>query len=150
MVDPPVLSEQYQKILASPIAMTELLVGTGFFKNVKRGFPENQNTHRGDLATVFFQGLDFSETHGSRNRPEFIESIIGIICKGTKTEVHDKITATSLYVTSRFEDDQQWVTLKGNVRNTFITDFNIYPEKQGNTLLTTAVINLKHDVRWRR
>ncbi len=89
-----------------------------------------------------------------RNRPEFIESVVALLSKGTKTAVHDAIIANSVYVLNQFEENDDWIYLKvdgkATVRDTQITDFNIYPEKTGKQLTTTAIINLKHDVRFRR
>jgi hypothetical protein len=147
---------QYQKILAAPNALCDLLEDTNFFNKVLRGFPENINTYKGNIATVYFKSLDFSETMGLRNRPDFLNSVIGLISKGSKTSVHDNIINNSLYVLSHFsnepdqlEENRDWVTLKGNVRNTEITGFNIYPERTGKSLITTSIIQLKHDVRYR-
>lgn len=153
-------SPQYQKILDSPEALSTLLRGTKKFDDVVMGFPEDyKRVHKKSMATVFMNGANFYETMGARNRPEFLQTTIGLISRGTKTAVHKQIIRNSLFVTSRFDNqldpdtgepygDPDWITLNGNVRNTLITDFNIYPEHTGKSLLTTAVIQLRHDVRW--
>ena len=152
------VSPQYQKILQAPIELTNLLNGTGFFKSVLRGYPEDYyKTLSGDIATIFFEGLKFPDkrTMSLRNRPDFQNSMIGLICKGTKTEVHDKISSNSIFVLNQFgneitDGDPVWTTLNGTVRDTEVVDFQIIPERAGKSLLTTAIISLKHDVRFRR
>lgn len=150
------LSSQYIKILQIAPTFTTLLNETKFFKKVLRGFPENiRKVYENDIATVYFNSQDFFETMGARNRPQYVYTTIGLIAKGTKTAVHDRIIQNSIYITSRFDDsskdyDAKWNTLNGNVRNTLITGFNIYPEQTGKSLLTTAVIQFKHDVRWHK
>jgi hypothetical protein len=152
----------WDKIAALPTALSTLLEGTEFFSNVLRGFPENVNAYNGDIATVYMKGLDYNKekaTFGQHGRPQFQNSVIGIISRGTKTSVHDKIITASLTILKNFDisvdsegnmiGDEDWLTVSGNARNTVITDFNIYPEKTGKSLLTTAVINLEHDMRWR-
>lgn len=149
-----VTSDRYKKIQAIPTTITELLDATGFFRDVLRGYPEGMNTFKGGIASVYFQDMTFTETMQGRNKPEFIESVIGITEKGSKTEVHDRIINNSLCVLEKFgglrdvPGDPDWITLKGNVRNTLIDFFQIYPERYGKSMLTTSVIKLKHDVRW--
>lgn len=146
------VSQQYQKILQIPPDLTELLEGTEMFKKVLRGYPEDprQITR---IAVVYFNGIDFIETMGDRSKPEFVYTTIGLLSRGTKTKIHDEVKNNSIYLLSRFDSksgsDPEWNTVKGNVRNTFITNFKVYPEqRKGKNFLTTAVIQLKHDVRW--
>lgn len=156
------MSNYWDKILAAPTAETELLQSTNLFSNVLRGFPENINTYNGTVASVYFQGLDYTRdkaTFGQHNRPQFLNSVIGLTSKGTKTAVHDKIITASVTLLKNFDintdnegnviGDEDWITLEGNARNTKITDFQIYPERNGKSLLTTAIIKLTHDMRWR-
>lgn len=149
-----VTSTRYKKIQAIPNVITDLLKSTDFFKEVLRGYPEGMNTFQGGIASVYFQDMTFTETMQGRNKPEFVESVIGITEKGSKTNVHDKIINNSLCVLEKFgglrdvPGDPDWYTLKGNVRNTLIDFFQIYPERYGKSMLTTSVIKLKHDVRW--
>lgn len=156
------MSNYWDKILAAPAALTELLDSTNQFSNVLRGFPENLNFANGTIASVYFQGLDYNrekETFGQHNRPQFLNCVIGLTAKGTKTQVHDKIITASITLLKNFDintdsegntiGDETWITLKGNARSTKITDFQIYPEKSGKSLLTTSIIKLTHDMRWR-
>ena len=152
----------WDKIAALPTALCTLLEGTDFFSDVLRGLPENINVYNGDVATVYFQGLDYNKekaTFGQHGRPQFQNSVIGIISRGTKTAVHDKIITASIAILKNFDistdsegqliGDEDWLTVSGNARNTTITGFQIYPERTNKSLLTTAVINLQHDMRWR-
>lgn len=150
------LDSYWTKILNAPLALTSLIKGLNIVKETLRGYPENIKSVNGDTATIYFKGLDYPTDlpMSGRNRPEFIESVIGLISKGTKQEVHDAILLNSVSILNNFEYDSNWHKLvyNGNetVRNTEITGFNIYPERTGNSLRTTAIITLKHDVRFRR
>jgi len=149
-----VTSDRYKKIQAIPTTITELLDATGFFNDVLRGYPEGMNTFKGGVASVYFNTMSFTETMQGRNKPEFVNSVIGITEKGSKTEVHDRIINNSLCILEKFgglqdvPGDPDWITLTGNVRNTFIDFFQINPERYGKSMLTTSIIKLKHDVRW--
>lgn len=146
--------QQYQKIEAATGALSTLLINSGKFDETMRGYPEDfKKLLNGTRAGIYFNGIDFDQTHGERNIPQFIYHTLYIIRKGTKKKAHDGALARLLYVTSKFdtkEGDADWITLNANVRNTIITGANIYPElnKSKSSLLTTAIIQLKHDVRW--
>jgi hypothetical protein len=151
MSDP--LTTQYQNILQAPIELTNLLTGTGFFSGgILRGFPENIKNMNGDTATIFMDGLDYPTERpmSQRNRPDFLECIIGLISKGTKTDKHDTIRTNAVNILSQFETNQDWITLNDTVRDTQVVGLKITPENSNNTLLTTAIINLKCDVRFRQ
>jgi hypothetical protein len=145
--DPSMLSPSLQKILNIPQIETELLEDTGLFKQVLRGYPENLNAYNGDIATVYFSSGDFLGTAGAHNLPQFINSVIALISRGTKTEVHDQLVYNSSYIIDQLKNNDDWIKLKGNVRNTIITGFNIYPEKDGNSFISNAIFQLQHDVR---
>jgi hypothetical protein len=151
------LSNRYKKVLVLTNNLTELLTSTGRFGEVLRGYPEDvKRVYETDIATVYLNSIEFAETMGARTQPEFVNIVLGLISKGTKTEVHDRIIDNSIFVLSRFDNQSNpeqvpedgWNLVKGAARNTFITGFNIYPERTKRSLLTTAVINLRHDVRW--
>lgn len=146
--------QQYQKIEAATTALTTLMKEANRFGSVMRGYPEDFNKlQKGTIAGAYFSNMTFDETHGARSKPDFIRHVLWITAKGTKTAVHDFIKSNSLYIASRFdskEGDEDWITLNGNVRNTFLEDFRIIPEQTQSkkALLTTAIITLRHDVRW--
>ena len=149
MVD--TLTTQYTNILQAPIELTTLLDGTGYFTNILRGFPENIKNMNGDTATIFMDGLDYptERTMSKRNRPDFLNCIIGLISKGTTTSKHDTIRTSAVNILSQFETNQDWITLNDTVRDTQVVGLKITPENSNNTFLTTAVISLKCDVRFR-
>ena len=150
MSDP--LTTQYSNILQAPVELTTLLDDTGYFVNILRGFPENIKNMNGDTATIFMDGLEYPDERpmSQRNRPDFLNCIIGLISKGTTTAKHDIVRTNAVNILSQFETDEDWITLNGTVRDTQITGLKITPENSNNTLLTTAIISLKHDVRFRR
>jgi hypothetical protein len=141
-----VISSEYEQIKNANAALTVLLKGTGLFKTVLRGFPEDINVYSGPTVTSYITGADFKDTMGVQNKPEYLNTLIGVIVKGTKTEAHDKTLEASLALLSNFREQDNWKTLEGNVRNTSITNFNIYPEKSKKGLLTTAILQLKHHI----
>lgn len=144
-----VLNEVYQRIENANTELTNLLVGTGFFTDVIRGYPENINIYQGTVATSYVKGGGFEQTMGGRNLPTKLDTVIGIITRGTKTEAHDEILHKSLYLLERFQETEDWITLKGNVRNTVITGWDIFPEHGKKRIITTAVVLLEHDINWR-
>ena len=142
----------YTNILQAPMELTNLLEGTNYFSGgILRGFPENIKNMTGDTATIFMDGLDFPTERpmSQRNRPDFLNCIIGLISKGTQTDKHDTIRTNAVNILNQFEIDQDWITLNGTVRDTQVVGLKITPENNNKTLLTTAIISLKHDVRFR-
>ena len=147
------LTTQFTNILQAPIELTSLLVDNKLATSVLRGFPEDlKNTNKGNIASIFMDGLDYptERTMSKRNRPDFLNCIIGLIEKGTKTAKHDKIRTTVVTIASQFETNSDWITLNDTVRDTEVLGVKITPENNNKTLLTTGIISLKHDVRFRR
>lgn len=148
----PTLNTLWTNILNAPFKFTELLTETELFDEVLRGYPEDFKNFRGTIATVNFAGLKYPDQlpMSDRNRPQNIKSVLGIISKGTRTDVHDAIINSSILIGSYFENTDEWITLKDTVRNTRIADFIIRPEMVGKQLQTSAIWTLEHDVRFRR
>jgi hypothetical protein len=142
------ISSEYERIKTANTNLTDLLTSTGLFNTVLRGFPEDLNVYKGAVATSYVQGAGFRQTMGEANRPEKLNTLIGIIVKGTKTEAHDLSLDTALTVLSNFRTEPDWLTLKDEVRNTQVADFKIYPEKTKKGLLTTSIIQLEHHILW--
>ena len=149
------LSNSYKNELEIATSLHDLLDETGMFGNVLYGLPENiQKVYKADIATVFVNGDDFRQTQGGRNRPDFVYTTIGIIVRGTEGNPHLRLNEKKIYLTSRFDDKSNadsgtWLTLDGCVRNTEIIEkASLYPERNKSNFLTTAVIQLKHDVRF--
>lgn len=151
MADSQFTYAQYQKIEAATTALTTLMKDANKFNSVIRGYPENFNKIGNSIvAGAYFSEMVFDETHGARSKPEGIRHIVWISRKGTATAAHDSIKSQALYITSRFdskEGDEDWINLNDNVRNSFVEGLRIIPENK-NSLLTTAIITLRHDVRW--
>lgn len=141
-------SEVYNRIEGANTDLTVLLESLGF-DDVIRGYPENINIFTGTVATSYITGGGFEDTMGGHNLPKTLNTVIGLICRGTKTEAHDNIVGKSLDIMENFSTSEDWITLKGNVRNSRITDFNIYPEITKKVALTTAVFILEHEINWR-
>jgi hypothetical protein len=108
------------------------------------------------VASVFYKGKDFDETMGLRNRPQFVYTIIGVVCKGTRDAKHLDMVYALNYITAHFGNEvedmalnREWITLDGLCRNTEIIGDNVSVGGPPNNLLTTGIVNLKHDVRFR-
>ena len=133
----------------APRALTELMEGLNVdnkpvFRKVLRGFPEKSiNTYKGDIGVCYMKKMNFDSDYSAHIRPKSLKIILGIVCKGTKTQVHDKINSLCLDVLEKFMEDPEWVTLKNNVKATFIKDHEVFIESRGKTLLTTAVFELE-------
>jgi len=149
-------SQRDKNLLALLPNLTELLEGTEFFPGgVLPGFPQDyfKSVYKDDIATLFFKAIDHDKTQGLRNKPAFVYSTIGLLASGTQGDVHLRIVNNALFVRARFDNQSDnysgdWATLSGAVHDTEIVGFDIYPEKSGTTMTTSAVIQLKHDVRW--
>ncbi len=151
MADPE-LNQLWSKILNVPIEFSNLLKDTALFNEVLRGFPEDYKNFSGNIATVNFAKLIFPTElpMSDRNRPKTVKTVVGLIAKGTRTEVHDFIVNNTILIGSYFEENENWITLNGTVRNTKIIDHIIKPELVGKQLQTSSIFTFEHDVRWRR
>lgn len=113
------------------------------FKAVLRGFPEKQiNTYNGDIGTVVLKNINFDDDYDQIPRPDSIDIILGMVCKGTKTEVHDKIIDLNLIILEKFLTEKDWKTLNGTVELASIQNHDIYIEQNKNTLLTTSIYEI--------
>jgi hypothetical protein len=119
------------------------------FKKVLRGFPEKSiNTYKGDIGVCYLKKINFGNDYSSHIRLKSLKIILGFVCKGTKTQAHDKINKLCLDVLEKFMTDNEWVTLKNNVKATFITNHEIFIENRSKTLLTTAIFELEAQLRY--
>lgn len=119
------------------------------FKNVLRGFPENQvNSYKGDLGVVYLKKINFEDDFDQIPRPESLDIILGMICKGTKTIVHDKIVDLNLIVLEKFITDPNWKTLNNTVKLASINKHEIYIEQSKNSLLTTSIYEITCELKY--
>ncbi len=138
----------------APKALTELMEKLTIdnekaFKQVLRGFPEKgAGSYGGDIGVCYFKKTNFESDFDETSLPESIDLVLAVICKGTKTVVHDKITKLSLDILQNFLENPEWYTLKDNVESTVIQDHEIFIEQNKNTLLTTAIFELKCDLQY--
>jgi hypothetical protein len=147
----------YENILNIVFKIQSLLKETGLFEEVVLGTPETiKNMQYQSVASVFYKGKDFDQTQGLRNRPQFVYTIIGVIGKGTRDARHIDMMYNMNYITAHFANEREdaalnreWITLDGLCRNTEILGDSMNIGGPANNLLTTGVVNLKHDVRFR-
>jgi hypothetical protein len=143
-----------EQINDAPKILTELMedlkVNNEFaFKKVLRGFPEKSiTTYGGDIGVCYLKKINFNPDFDEINRPTSLDMTLGCICKGTKTEVHDKITKLNLDILNKFIEDDEWFTLKGVVESVVIEDHEIFIESMKNSLLTTSIFELKCELHY--
>ena len=140
--------ELYSKMEEAPKALTDLMQNLKLnnkkaFKQVLRGFPDKDiNTYGGDIGVCSLKKIHYTLDFDNKRRPYSLDLVLGIICKGTKTKVHDKVTKLTLDVSKKLEKDRDWFTLKGNVKTTTIEDHEIYIEQTKRGMLTSSVFEL--------
>ncbi len=142
------------KIDTAPKALTELMKELKVdnklaFKKVLRGFPERTiSSYGGDIGVCYLKKINFESDLDEKSLPESLDITLGIICKGTKTQSHDKTIKLNLNILEKFLENEEWVTLNGNVESTSIVNHEIFIEQTKNTLLTTSVFELKCDLEY--
>lgn len=138
-----------EQIDQAPKALTKLMEELKVddkptFKKVLRGFPESSiGSYGGDIGVCYLKKINFESDLDETSLPESLDITLGMICKGTKTTVHDKIVKLNLNVLQKFLEKREWFTLNGNVESTVIQDHEIYIEQTKKSLLTTSVFELK-------
>lgn len=146
--------ELLTKINEAPKALTELMEEIEYenkpaFKKVLRGFPEKGiSTYGGDIGVCSLKKINFEDDLDETSLPESLNIVLGIICKGTKTKAHDKITKLTLELLNSILEDSVWFTLKDNVESTNVVDHEIFIEQKNNSLLTTSVLELICDLEY--
>lgn len=129
-------------------SLTEILKNSNLFNSVIRGYPEDVKIFKGIVATTAVMGIGFENFMGEQNIPNTLKTFLGVVVRGTKTTAHDKTLEISLDVLDKFQNDATWKTLDGTVRNTLITNFNMFPErnKKMNLFFTTGLFELEHHI----
>lgn len=118
------------------------------FKKVLKGYPEQDIfTFEGPLCVTYVKSTSsYVDTMSRHNKPEYRESVIGIVIKGTQTKKYDKATEIIDIIEDKFSSDHNWIRLNNTVRNTQIRKCTTTPVQSGRKLNVLVVFELKHHV----
>ena len=138
-----------EDLKAIPGELQGLLLGTGYFDNVRLGAVENILSFKGRTATVYMRRGDTETTMGSYNLPLTIEAIIGVLVRGARDKSHTKTYEIILDLLDKFRNNTAWTTLNGRVRHASVEEYEVFPYNTGRTYITTGILRVKLDVRRR-